>query len=314
MIRKSIISIAIILSLLPQVFAWNARGHMIIAAVAYSQLSQADKDSAVALLKFHPYYKDIWTQAYNGHEKEVEFGAFLFMKASLWADEIKGKESINHKLNNSPSHYITYKIQFPNNHDTIMPSTEKESNVVFGIEEAKKNLNNKELSKKERAIALAWAIHLIGDVHIPMHCASLFNEFVPKGDKGGNLSYIFFGNAGTGIHKIWDDAMGKTRQYNLVVDTSAVLNQKYSNLVTKKEYNPQAWSLESFNLALKYGYLNGDLKIAYKKEEAVLPPKDYIANVREVANKQSVLAGHRLAQFIADLGMSNNFYNTEIKK
>jgi hypothetical protein len=313
MIKKSILIFAFVLCLLPQVFSWNARGHMLIASIAYSQLSQADRDSAVSLLKFHPYYKDIWTQSYNGHEKEVEFGVYLFMKASLWADEIKGKESINHKLNNSPSHYITYKVQFPNNHDTIMPSTAKESNVVFGIDEAKKNLNNKELSKKERAIALAWAIHLIGDVHQPMHCGSLFNEFVPKGDKGGNLSYIFFGNSGTGIHKIWDDAFGKTRQYNLVVDTANALNSKYSNLNINSTYNPQVWSLESFNFAVKYGYLNGDLKIAYKKEEAVLPPKDYLSNMRELSDKQAVIAGHRLAQFITDLGISKDFYKTEIK-
>src|SRR5205823_4340914 len=55
--------------------------------------------------------------------------------------------------------------------------------------------------RRERAIALAWILHLVGDLHQPLHNAALFSNHFdgPSGDRGGN--WILIGPApGTGTH------------------------------------------------------------------------------------------------------------------
>jgi S1/P1 Nuclease len=39
---------------------------------------------------------------------------------------------------------------------------------------------------EQKAIALAWLFHLVGDIHQPLHTAQLFTVEYPKGDRGGN--------------------------------------------------------------------------------------------------------------------------------
>ena len=37
---------------------------------------------------------------------------------------------------------------------------------------------------EQRAIALAWLFHLVGDIHQPLHTAQLFTVDYPDGDRG----------------------------------------------------------------------------------------------------------------------------------
>ena len=43
---------------------------------------------------------------------------------------------------------------------------------------------------EEKAIYLTWLMHLVGDIHQPLHCAAVFSEQFPNGDKGGNDAFI----------------------------------------------------------------------------------------------------------------------------
>jgi hypothetical protein len=49
----------------------------------------------------------------------------------------------------------------------------------------------------ERAEALRWVVHLVADLHQPMHVGR-------KADRGGNLVQLRLGRAGTNLHKVWD--------------------------------------------------------------------------------------------------------------
>jgi len=51
----------------------------------------------------------------------------------------------------------------------------------------KKHLAGPKASQEIRAVYLSYLIHLIGDMHQPLHCCSLVTEVYPSGDKGGNL-------------------------------------------------------------------------------------------------------------------------------
>ena len=43
---------------------------------------------------------------------------------------------------------------------------------------------------EEKAIYLTWLMHLVGDIHQPLHCTAVFREQFPNGDKGGNDAFV----------------------------------------------------------------------------------------------------------------------------
>jgi len=78
-------------------FSWNARGHMIIAAIAYQELSDEQQASITNILISHPEYDREWKTDYQQVKNDVELGLYLFMKASIWADKIRSnKHPSNH--------------------------------------------------------------------------------------------------------------------------------------------------------------------------------------------------------------------------
>ncbi|OFY18980.1 MAG: hypothetical protein A2W98_12110 [Bacteroidetes bacterium GWF2_33_38] len=301
MIKTVFINIIIALVFFSNSQAWNGRGHMIMASITYNKLSPADRDSALTLLKNHPDYETVWKNGYNGWENDVSFGTYIFMKASIWADEIKWKGNPNHRMNESEWHYVTYKIQFPDKHDTTLNSSSKQPDVVWAIENAKNIINDKKESLKTRAIYLAWLIHLVGDVHQPMHCASLFNDTYTDGDKGGNRIYFKYGKSTINLHSLWDNVLGKSKQYKGVVEYANEISEKNTSNNLQFENNPRKWSIESFELAIKEGHLDGNLKGSDSKETDILIPEKYAENMKNVSEKQIYISAIRLAHTIEEL-------------
>lgn len=48
-----------------------------------------------------------------------------------------------------------------------------------------------------------FLVHLVGDIHQPLHTVSLWDNQFPKGDQGGNLFAISFQNI-SNLHALWD--------------------------------------------------------------------------------------------------------------
>ena len=58
---------------------------------------------------------------------------------------------------------------------------------------------------------LVWLLHLIGDVHQPLHCATRISKTHPKGDAGGNdVGFCTAGAAACNgkLHSYWDGVLG----------------------------------------------------------------------------------------------------------
>src|SRR5262249_23082933 len=70
-----------------------------------------------------------------------------------------------------------------------------------------------------KAIAYCWLLHLVGDLHQPLHATSLFSaDHFRKGDEGGNKIPLV---RGKNLHSVWDGLLGKQyyiRNVNKVVD------------------------------------------------------------------------------------------------
>lgn len=153
-------------SLIPfSTYAWGAKGHKIVAAIAKQSLDKQIVDSIQKYL-----------------------GTMSFEDASVWMDEVRSDHSYDYL---KPWHYVNVEK------DKTYVKT-KDPEVVNEIEIAISTLKEKGARDKDKInFALKVIFHLIGDIHQPLHCGY-------ADDKGGNKIEVQFLNKGTNLHKVWD--------------------------------------------------------------------------------------------------------------
>ncbi|MDO5970294.1 S1/P1 nuclease [Flavivirga aquimarina] len=277
---------------------------MIIAAISWEKLDANSKASVTEILKKHPAYEHSWKKEFRKVKNtKIPLGKFLMMKASIWSDAIRSFNHPEHEFHRGEWHYINYKINFSGGHDSKIPKdVQRKGNVVFAINWARDVITDTHTPDNEKAMYLAWLIHLVGDIHQPLHCGSLFSSDFPKGDRGGNKFFIKPSTAGVKLHSFWDGSLGGSNNVKTASDQAfRIINSTSANIfpnVDVNEKSPRKWSLESFEQAKKEAHLNGKLKAGTTKNNAVAPPANYGQKMKGLAEKKATLAGYRLASDI----------------
>ncbi|HEX3797840.1 MAG TPA: S1/P1 nuclease [Verrucomicrobiae bacterium] len=288
-----LILLGLSLSPLPA-FAWGSAGHMMIAAEAYRNLSPELKAQVFEVLKSHPDFAK-WTNAYHPNAN-VELAAYVFMRSSTWPDEIRRDGS---KYDHPDWHFMDYPLRpplFP-----LEPDAKTNDDVLYGIAYCEAIVSNPNADKESRAAYLSYLIHLIGDLHQPLHCASFFGEAYPEGDRGGNDFYVKPSIKGVRLHGIWDSLLGSAMSSQIQWKYAITIATEFprSGLPELAAHTtPKSWSLESRELAIEKGYLRGKLKGSTNAETAPSLPEGYTAAAKIVAERQAALAGYRLADEI----------------
>jgi hypothetical protein len=249
-------------------------------------LSPKLKAQVFAVLKQHPDYTK-WASAYHPNAN-FDLAAYIFMRSSTWADEIRRS---GNQYDHPNWHFIDYPLRPPD--FALEPGPKPTDDVLFGVAECEKTLGDTNAAPELRAAELAWLIHLIGDMHQPLHCASLFNDAYPKGDRGGNDFYVRPAQAGVRLHGIWDGLLGTAINPRIQWNYAIKLESEFprSSLMELTNHTtPKEWSLESRELAIDKGYLRGTLKGSTDEDDAPSLPPDYLKNAKVVAEKQGALA------------------------
>jgi len=282
--------------------AWHARGHMIVAAIAYQELTEEQQQSVSEILTQHPEYERQWKTDYQNLNENIEVGLFLFMRAGIWSDDISSNKHPDHQYNAAKWHYMNYELKFPYDGELIVSDQE---NVLDAIDLNLKKFKDPDTAMDQKAIGLCWLIHLVGDIHQPLHSTSLFSERFPDGDRGGNLYWIKPKGA-VKLHFYWDGLMGRSTRMRNVINEATLIKKAYKkdNLATK--LNPVFWSQESFKLAREKVYLDGELQGSIEKENAPPVPENYGKESKKVGEQQVALAGYRLAGIISHVYSSKS--------
>ena len=76
----------------------------------------------------------------------------------------------------------------------------KYGDIVMGIQECIRIIKNKKSPEADRIFYLKLLVHLVGDLHQPMHVGRLE-------DKGGNDIQVQWFNDGSNLHRVWDSNM-----------------------------------------------------------------------------------------------------------
>jgi nuclease S1 len=117
-------------------------------------------------------------------------GGQSLQDASIWADRIRG-----HRRNTSPLHYVN----IPLTAQGYVPARDcpRGQCIIAAIDSFTRVLGDSNKSRLLRAEALRFLLHLVGDLHQPLHVAD-------NNDKGGNRTQVRFDGRGTNLHKLWD--------------------------------------------------------------------------------------------------------------
>lgn len=282
-------------------WAWSRTGHMIAASIAYRSLPEDLQAEYTDWLRHHPDF-DRWHADYASVTGGIPLGEYLFMRASVWPDEIRGRRNGPPSPYNHPTWHYT---NFPLNKEAgfpVEPTLTPENDVLFGIPESERVMSSDTTSAVEKAAHLSWLLHLIGDLHQPLHAVALVNETYPNGDRGGNDFFIRVSADAPPfrLHGFWDGLFGRDDNSRLIHNEAIRLSALFpqDDLAELQETTTHGWAMESRALAIAHVYLEGNLEGRDRatQAEAVVAPEGYTKQAKEVAERQVTLAGYRLAQ------------------
>ncbi len=194
--------------------AWNRAGHMATGSIAFDDLQRnapATVARVVAILRQHPQYESLWKPQLAGMS-EPDQERYLFMLAARWPDDIRGNGAFDHP----EWHYIDYPYKPPGQPASIPAPSPPADNLVTAFQRNVAVIQSA-APESQKAIALCWIFHLIGDAHQPLHTVSLFTTQFPQGDRGGNLFYIRLSSTSSqteNLHAYWDNLLLTDDRYN----------------------------------------------------------------------------------------------------
>jgi len=290
--------------------AWNSFGHMEAAAVAWDKLTPQAKQEATRLLKLNPQYETWINGIPAGPRDEV-----AFVRAATWPDEIK---SLSGYVNDGPrngnvaphtpeaSQNVGYSDHFrhrywhfidePFSTDGTPLQQPVPPNAQTQIAAFRTTLGDETASDDVRSYDLAWLLHLVGDVHQPLHATARFTRDEPDGDAGGNDVKVTCSppcGDPKELHAFWDDLLGSDKAPASEA-IAAADDLAPADFGKAAEADEKAWIKESFELAEKSVYAGpvGDGKGPFTLTE------NYQKQSLDIAKKQIALAGARLANLL----------------
>jgi hypothetical protein len=286
--------------------AWNDTGHKVVSRLAWEYMTPLARDKTIALLMSAPADADLAnllaTDARPQAVREQEF----FLRASTWADMMRdGKfPARREKYHKSSWHYINFFWEpapdgTPRDRTDMKPEPE---NIVERLQHFQSVLAETSQEQSQRAIALAWVLHLVGDIHQPLHNSARVTATEPEGDRGGNLFVLDTTGARVrNLHSYWDGILNLTFQQKPVESDETFINRIVQSIVV---HHPQA----KMQSRLKPGEFEAWAREGDASAKSAvypswlrryeMPPEKYRKHAYRIAEPALALAGYRLAEML----------------
>ena len=321
-----------------QGFGWGDVGHRVVARIASRYLSPQARAAVAQLLRVdstsnRSYYTatcaDVLALADQPTLSDAETARFVetgLACIASWADPpVKDQ-----RLYTSNWHFVDIPVSMNGPNGPVLSSfdvarecrmNDKRGDCAFlALKRLSPVAGNEAELAISRAEALKFIVHIIGDLHQPLHCITdkqNINGSDP-GDFGGNLKKVQFnvpawdGNAHKdknarwgspwNLHSVWDEGLidAYMKINNLTQDAYVTLLLK--PVIQHPETLPHlqsgdlpAWMKESYSVAVNSAYKLPQLDSTY--HGYILTPAYYDSN-HDVVNHQLLTGGVRLAAFL----------------
>ncbi|OBX18811.1 S1/P1 Nuclease [Erythrobacter sp. QSSC1-22B] len=210
--RTALVAAAVAICLPCPAAAWGQLGHRVIGEIADERISGR-------------------TRA----EIELILGKEDLAEASTWSDEQRSNPAEFWQREAGAYHYVT--VPEDQTYNEVGPP--EEGDALSALERFAATVRDRNASREDKALALKFIVHIVGDVHQPLH--------VGHGeDRGGNDVRLRWFGEETNLHRVWDSQMieGKSLSYT---EYAAWLDRQIepAQTISWWDANPQAWIGES---------------------------------------------------------------------
>jgi hypothetical protein len=214
--------------------AWGDLGHKVTALIAYRHLTPVAKIKVDAMLA--------------GDADTLT--APDFASRATWADKYR-----NSHRETAAWHYVNVEIDHPDLESAcfgfpapdagrVASAGRARDCIVNKIEEFEAELQSSSTTPAERLMALKFLMHLVGDLHQPLHVAD-------HDDRGGNCIGLSPSPDGhdTNLHAYWD-----TGVVEALGGTGDTIADRLDRRIAPSELSawahgvPKEWAMESFEL------------------------------------------------------------------
>ena len=262
----------------PSTLAWGMLGHRTTAVLASRFLDPEAASTIRTLLSPQSMITASTWADYYAHTPEGRYSAPWH-----WID-----------ARDSPPHScgVTYSRDCPSDTGCIVSAIANNTMVAMGA------------TPGDRAMALKWVIHFLGDIHQPLHTEDLL--------RGGNSISVSFGGRTTNLHHVWDSSIAeKMRGGNSIRHAvswadelhSAVVSGRYGNVTeswgtcldpAKGEECAIEWATETNQWMCKY-VLPATYPEGFAGSEL---DQEYYQGAKEIVEAQVAIAGWRMAGWL----------------
>ncbi|MDZ7680782.1 MAG: S1/P1 nuclease [Fodinibius sp.] len=234
--------------------AWGQNGHRIVGDIAADYLSSEARQAVDRVL-----------------------GPTSMAIASTWMDKIKSDPAYDHTHD---WHWVT----IPNN--KTYAETEKNPNgdLINTLRTIIEELKSGSLSAEEETKNLKMLIHLVGDIHQPLHVGN-------GEDRGGNNTEVEWFYDDSNIHRVWDSEMIDDTQLSYTEFSTAINHPTEEQINSWQDTKVIDWARESKQLREQVYDLPEDRQIGY----------EYQYQNRDLLNRQLLKAGVRLAGVLNEI-------------
>ena len=295
--------------LAPRAFPWGCEGHRVVALIALDQLNSHARTEAAALLD-GPIY-DASLRRYCPPSSLPPLADL-----ASWADDVR-----NQRKETGGWHFIDIPLDARKN--SVTGACPASGCVTSAIRRQSDILRSASATRRQKAEALLFVVHFVGDLHQPLHAAD-------NDDRGGNcVAVAFFDHqpetSGAGenyrpnLHGVWDtDLVERVSQGQDAAAFAAALRSRFASDIKRWIRQPvdvDAWAWESHKVALKsvYGKLPTRIPVEpprpvescadhdmgkrmFNLHEAI--DERYLRGASPVIRRQLALAGTRLAALL----------------
>lgn len=235
-------------------FSWGPTGHRAVGLIAEKHLSTKAKKNIAKIL---------------GHQSLAE--------VSTWMDDIRSDSTYNYT---SDWHWVT--IETGKTYDQS-PKNPK-GDIIATLEKIIAELKKHRLDEKTETEYLKMLIHLVGDIHQPLHVGCC-------DDLGGNKVKVKWFGRETNLHSTWDSNMIDETKLSFTELAGFLGEPSQPSLISLQKKSVREWADESMSFR-KQVYDIGDGNLGYK----------YSYKYFSIAKQRMMQAGIRLA------GILNQIY------
>lgn len=154
--------------------------------------------------------------------------------------------------------------------------------IVRALNEQIAILDNPASSREQKQLALKIVIHLLGDIHQPMHTGH-------ASDRGGNDWKIKLFRRDTNLHSVWDNLPDNVHEWSYTEWAEQIdrINPEESMHILNG--NPDKWCEETYNIGRD---------VYDQTPENSIVSYDYIAKWSPIVEQQLLRGGLRLADIL----------------